>query len=230
MERQNPWQDTTFAAEYMREAGNPERGWYEHFVNFPSIVRLIPEDARRILDFGCGPGDFTAKLANHYSSVDGCDNSRAMLELATQAYPEATFFEWDFIDEPPADKEPYDVIVAKAVVHFIEDIELLVQRFKELLDDSGVVIISVPHPVQTVKKVDNYWHETPYTQQIGQYDLYDTMIHRSIEWYISAFTQGEFVLSGIEEPDVPPEILSKYGANSTDYQMPKRLNLRFQKS
>jgi ubiquinone/menaquinone biosynthesis C-methylase UbiE len=54
----------------------------EYEVNFPSILSLCPKTAQTVLDVGSGNGDFTAILAQYYSSVEGCDVSPLMVKIA----------------------------------------------------------------------------------------------------------------------------------------------------
>lgn len=227
MSAENPWQNTDFAQQYAVDAGDPYRGWYEHEVNGPSVMSLIPSEAVKILDFGCGPGDFTALLAGQYD-VDGCDNSVAMLDIARKNHPDIRFFAWDF-HQPLSSGEPnYDVVVSKLAVQFIKDLDGFATAISKNLGQSGNLIISVPHPAQTVKQVPNYWEDHEYRQQIGKYGIYDIMVHRSLERYITILAQSGFVLTGLSEPTVTDEQLRKHDARRDDFLMPKRLNLRLQ--
>jgi SAM-dependent methyltransferase len=61
-----------------------------------AIVPMFERDAtpvRRVLDIGCGPGVTTQLLAAHGFEVTALEPSAAMLALARQAIPTATFLE-----------------------------------------------------------------------------------------------------------------------------------------
>jgi SAM-dependent methyltransferase len=227
MSTENPWQNTDFAHQYAVDVGDPNRGWYEHEVNGPSIINLIPQDAIKILDFGCGPGDFTALLAKQHE-VDGCDNSAAMLDIAHKNHPDIQFFEWDISQQTIPSEAKYDAVVSKLAVQFIKDLDSFATAISKTLRQSGNLIISVPHPAQTAKQVPNYWKEHEYRQQIGKYGIYDMMVHRSLERYITVLAQSGFVLAGLSEPSVSDEQLRKHSVSLDDFLMPKRLNLRLQ--
>lgn len=228
MSKENPWQDPEFAQQYATDAADPNRGWYEHEINYPSIASLIPEGSEKILDFGCGPGDFTAKLAQSYA-VEGCDNSASMLDIARRAYPDVNFFEWDFQQEHSHDRTDYDAVVAKLVVQFIQDLGRFALTISDVLRPGGSFIVSVPHPIQTAKQVQDYWLESEYRQQISKYGIYDMMIHRSLEQYVEIFTEAGYVLTGLSEPRVGASQLQKHNANQDDFLLPKRINMRWQK-
>ena len=61
----------------------------------PSDERLVSSWARsaegRLLDAGCGPGQWTAHLAGMGLEVSGADGAPAFVELARRAHPEASF-------------------------------------------------------------------------------------------------------------------------------------------
>jgi 2-polyprenyl-3-methyl-5-hydroxy-6-metoxy-1,4-benzoquinol methylase len=229
MSATSPWQDPEFAAHYAKDAADMHKGWYEREVNLPSILRLIPYWAERILDFGCGPGEVTAQLAEQFTEVEGCDNSSAMLDIARR-HRRVNYFEWDSEGLLPEGHEPYDVIISKLVVPFIERLDVFAASMHRTLNESGVLILSVPHPSYSAHQVKDYWEEVKYRQQISQFGIYDTPIHRSFERYMAVFMRNGFVLSGAAEPQAPEEVVLAHGEELQRFMGPKRLNLRFQKA
>ena len=99
-----------------------------------------------VLDFGCGSGAITNKLAREVEAIDAIDISLGMLEFAKKQadnssidninYTRASIF-----DEQFNDKE-YDVIFAFNVLHYIEDTPRLIERINTLLKPDGVFISS----------------------------------------------------------------------------------------
>jgi trans-aconitate methyltransferase len=162
--------------------------------------------------------------------AEGCDNSKAMLNIAHANHPGIHFFEWDFHNKLPQSHAKYDVVISKLAVQFINDLSKFATAVSEVLRPSGVLIISVPHPVHTAKQVSNYWEEAEYRQQISKYGIYDTMIHRSAERYAAIFTQSGFAITGISEPAVKLEQLQRHDVRREEFLLPKRLNMRLQKS
>jgi SAM-dependent methyltransferase len=229
MNGDNPWQDPEFAKQYATAAGDRNRGWHEFEVNLPSLAGLIPKGTDRLLDFGCGPGDMTALLTQYSKSVEGCDNSQAMIDIAHKKYPQIPFFLWDFHNKLPAGHKPFDAVISKLTLHFIEDLDLFAAAIRKILTPSGYLIFSVPHPAYTAKQVADYWEQAEYRMQISKYGMYDTMIHRSLEVYMSPFLKQGFALTGLAEPKAKKATIKAHGADPSEFILPKRLNLRFQK-
>lgn len=99
-----------------------------------------------VLDFGCGSGAITNKLAKVTSSIDAIDISSGMLEFAKKQaesssidninYMQASIFDERFKDEQ------YDVILAFNVLQYIEDMPKLIERINSILKPNGVFVSS----------------------------------------------------------------------------------------
>ncbi|HJQ09388.1 MAG TPA: hypothetical protein VJ836_07980 [Candidatus Saccharimonadales bacterium] len=94
------------------------------------------------------------------------------------------------------------MVVSKLAIQFVEDLGEFAAAISKILNSSGVLIVSVPHPVHAAKQVSSYWKETEYRQQIGKYGIYDTVVHRSIGQYADIFSSAGFAITGISEPAV----------------------------
>lgn len=225
------WSNPQLAEAYSQKAANPDMNWFEYEVNVPAMFSLMPRGTQKVLDFGCGAGDVTAMLAEKYPLVEGCDPSRAMLELSRKDFPALTFFEWE-ATQPLEDKnEYYDAVFSKLAIHFVEELRPVAEQLFAILKPGGTLVFSVPHPMSTVRKINgaSYWQQTPYPTEIGSYGIQVTMIHRSLEDYIQSFTSTGFILSALDEPQISDEIAKKYNATESDLTTPKRINLKFTK-
>lgn len=221
------WNDPKFAEDYMSSASDASLNWYEHVVNAPSLWGMLPHGAKRVLDFGCGPGEFTAQLKEKGYDVEGCDGSQAMVKLAQDHYSGMHYFVWDGAVPITAEKL-YDAIISKLALHFVDDLERLALNFQPLLVAGGSVLISVPHPVSTIPKINGaYFMQQNYDTEIGSYGMLATMIHRSIEGYTRPFLRNGYVLADIGEPSVSSEIIEKYHVRPEWAAIPHRLNVRF---
>lgn len=99
-----------------------------------------------VLDFGCGSGAITNKLAKVTESIDAIDISSGMLEFAKKQaesssidninYIQASIFDERFKDEQ------YDAILAFNVLQYIEDVPKLIERINTLLKPNGVFVSS----------------------------------------------------------------------------------------
>lgn len=218
------WNNPVLAKEYAEKLDQVD--WYEHEVNMPAVLSLMPKGTVTVVDFGSGPGQFTAKLAGDYE-VEGADTSPAMIEIASKSYPDIPFRQWDGQSPYPSDQK-FDVVFSKLTVHFVKDLAKFAQYTYLLLEDGGSIVFSVPHPIRTIPKVGGKYASTAtYDGAIGKYGLHVEMIHRSFEDYVMPFVSNGFVLTGLLEPKISKEQVEQHGAPEEDIYIPKRLNLRF---
>ena len=106
---------------------------------------LLEKDSY-ILDFGCGSGAITNKLAEDVRSIDAIDISSGMLEFAQKQaenssieninYIQASIFDGRFKDQQ------FDAILAFNVLHYIEDMPKLFGRIDTLLKPEGLFLSS----------------------------------------------------------------------------------------
>lgn len=225
------WSDPQLADAYAQNAANPSVNWFEYEVNVPAMITLLPDDAQKVLDFGCGSGDVTTMLNAHYPGVEGCDPSEAMLELARKEFPDIHFLTWDATTPLEGKQGYYDAVFSKLALHFVDDLTPVARNLFDVLRPGGSLVYSVPHPINTIRRIKNgdYWQQTPYTTEIGSYGIEVTMIHRSLQQYIEPFLQCGFVLAAFDEPQIPAEIATKNDASDSDISFPKRINLCFVK-
>jgi len=220
------WKERDFAQDYADNAIDPEKNWYEHDVNYPNLLSMIPTNSRRVLDYGCGPGEFTAELAKKFPEVEGTDFSESMIDIAMRDYPDILFYTWE--NRPRGEEiKPYDVIFSKLTVHFVEDLQELAGDLSSLLEPGGLFVFSVPHPFSTIKKAGSYWPAAHYDTEIGSYGMTVAMIHRSVQDYVEPFIQNCYELVEINEPQTPQELSERYNESSYKRTTPRRLNLSF---
>ncbi len=95
-------------------------------------------------DLGCGPGNSTELLAEHYpeASIVGIDNSAAMIRAAKKRLPYVKFRLGSLEDwnEPG----PWDLLFANAVFQWIGNHERLICRLTERLAPGGSLAIQMP--------------------------------------------------------------------------------------
>jgi trans-aconitate 2-methyltransferase len=98
----------------------------------------------RIIDIGCGPGNSTQVLYNKWplSEIVGVDNSPAMIKKANDDYPNQKWILYDAGVDKLDDK--FDLVFSNATIQWIPDHDKLLQRFAELLNDSGVLAVQLP--------------------------------------------------------------------------------------
>lgn len=124
------------------------RGAWNHNTHYNRLVlRMLPADARRALDVGCGEGDLLAELAAAVPSVVGIDVDADTLHHAERVAPTADLINGDFLTYP-LDRGAFDLVAAIASLHHM-DLHLALRRIAELLRPGGVaVLIGLAQPAR----------------------------------------------------------------------------------
>lgn len=110
-----------------------------------ALLRLIGFD-KRVLDIGCGPGSMAQALAGRGCQVDGIDTSEEAIELASKWCSRAICADLDIANlSELSGGQKYEVIVAADVLEHLKDPESVARQFQNLLEPSGIVIVSIPN-------------------------------------------------------------------------------------
>lgn len=113
------------------------------------LSRLKGIEPHRILDLGCGPGNSTAALVEHFPGAEvlGVDLSPAMLERARQDCPGATFKQCDAGNcAELVALGSFDLVFSNAFLQWIPLLSqpVLLQRYEELVRPGGIMAMQVP--------------------------------------------------------------------------------------
>jgi SAM-dependent methyltransferase len=222
----NPYRDMP---DVMRGAlSNPAVNADEHDLYFPKLQTLLPpvghpfsrDRVKRVLDFGCGPGNFTLELARLYPTAEvmGVDAMESMLPIDSNDSENTSFRVWD--GQEPLDEDPFNLVVAKLVLHYLSPPELsrVMSNLASTMSPRGSLVISVPHSMDSRKFVPREsvdLHASAKIQrEIGQTGMIGTMWHRD-HWLASTLR-----LLPREYVAVRDEVRNPAGE-------PKRLNFLF---
>lgn len=99
------------------------------------LALLAPAPGERILDLGCGTGHLTAEIADAGAEVVGLDASAEMLETARSEHPDLPLVRGDAHDFAFAD--PFDAVFTNAALHWIDDVDAVLESVAEALRPSG---------------------------------------------------------------------------------------------
>jgi len=101
-----------------------------------SLISLLdPKPGERILDFGCGTGHLTHKIAECGAEVMGIDNSAEMIAQARRNYPNLHFELADGLTFRP--RAPFDAVFSNAVLHWMKPPEAAVESLAAALKPGG---------------------------------------------------------------------------------------------
>lgn len=91
----------------------------------------------RVLDFGCGTGLLTERLAPRCPAIDAVDSSAAMLAVLQQKISAGGWDHVRALASPPPTPRSYDLIIASSVCAFLDDHPATVRRLATLLRPGG---------------------------------------------------------------------------------------------
>lgn len=118
--------------------------YFEDLVDSPFIdkfLSLLPQSAR-ILDIGCGPGNFTGYIKKKGFFVEGIDLSKEMLKVARQKVPEGKFQIMDMRDLKFQDENFDGLLAAYSLIHIpSEEMTKTLRGFYRILKIEGLILI-----------------------------------------------------------------------------------------
>lgn len=112
---------------------------------FRCLTELLPVEGLRVLDFGCGTGPLTERIAPLAKRVVSLDTSPGMLaQLAAKRLPNVDTVAGELTAELAAENalllEGFDLVVASSVCGFVPDYPGTVAVFASLLKPGGHVV------------------------------------------------------------------------------------------
>jgi SAM-dependent methyltransferase len=136
--------------------GNPGRPGYKHYRWMRRYVARFAQknDARRVLDFGCGAGwvGIEAALLAGRAELAAFDPSPEMVRLAEENARAAGLARFTgrtgFGEAPPfpaAGEEPYDLVLSSGVISFASDRERWLDGLVACLAPGGTLVIGDIH-------------------------------------------------------------------------------------
>ena len=175
---------------------HPFHRYYER----PAMLLLLEPavtTAKTLLDAGCGSGVYSTWAYARGLQVTAVDK-----ELGDVEAPYACICA-DLTKPLPLADHTFDVIVCALVLQQLPSLEVCLNEFKRVLAVKGKVLISVPHPFETMTAANKYF-ELVDTRPQASHRRY----HRSLQAYFNAFQQAGLTAVDIAEPQ-PTELLEQ---------------------
>lgn len=114
------------------------------------LAKVLPRIAKggRILDVGCGRGefcDFFAKWGNQGFRAEGSDLSHAAIAYARRHTPACTFHAAPVEDLLPARAGEFDMVFSSEVIEHLFDVGTYLLSINHLLRDGGLFVLTTPY-------------------------------------------------------------------------------------
>jgi ubiquinone/menaquinone biosynthesis C-methylase UbiE len=167
---------------------------------------LRPEKTMRILDVGCGTGNYSIKLATLGCHVTAIDVSENMLDIArTKALKKNLDIDFRIgaVENLEFENESFDAVVSVTAIEFFDDVQ---KGFEEMF---RVAKKEAPIVVGTINK-ESAWgelYETPYFKENTVF-RYANLVGKSMLSKIKADKLIDFKESLFFLPDTPEEDLN----------------------
>jgi SAM-dependent methyltransferase len=110
------------------------------WLRFDAVERLLPRDARTVLEIGAGQGSVGVMLARRYDYL-GLEPDRTSFETARRRIGAGRLLNLPLEE---AEDGRYDLVVALEVLEHIEDDLGALRRWIDRVDPGGYLLVSVP--------------------------------------------------------------------------------------
>jgi SAM-dependent methyltransferase len=117
--------------------------------HFRKVVRRFIDSSDRVLDVGCGPGGFTAIVAEMASLVVGVEVSKAWVESAEATFRSRGIHNARSVltngSEFPFESGSFDVVTLVDVIHHLEHPATVLAELRRVLKANGTLLVFEPN-------------------------------------------------------------------------------------
>ncbi len=164
----------------------------------------------KILDFGCGRGDFTCMVSKHCDMVCGIDCSDVAIDKARSNYPGINFQTLSESGEIPHAAESFDAVFVVDVLEHILDTETFLEEVNKVLKLGGHLLITTSQLTRlklfgiTLLSFNKYFYPTsPHIRYFTKNSLVSLLKRKGFEivgykknrTYFGFIPQGQMVVA-----------------------------------
>ena len=109
------------------------------------LLSIVNTNPRKILDFGCGPGNSTMIISNYFSEskIMGLDYSKGMIDIALDKINKNTEFVCNQIDNFVYNKIIFDLIICSNSFFHVENKSELLSTFHKIMGKDSILVFSM---------------------------------------------------------------------------------------
>ena len=117
----------------------------ERFVERRAFLLAHVQAGERVLDLGCGAGEFSAALSTVGAEVIAVDVAAEALRRARERVPGLDARRWGDGEPLPVDDNAVDVVWAGEVVEHVADVAPWLSEVRRVLRPRGTLLLTAPH-------------------------------------------------------------------------------------
>ncbi len=132
-----------------------------HGQKLAKILKILPKDAKTILDVGCSSGVLTAQIAKVLpkSKITGLDSYTKAITFARSKYPQIAFIVAD-AHKLPFKNNSFDLIICTETLEHVIDPKKVLSEMRRVLKKHGLAIISMDSGSLLFRSVWYFWTKT----------------------------------------------------------------------
>ena len=185
---------------------------------------------KKILDLGCGFGDYAKVYSKKRAKVTGIDASQNMIDFAkSQNIPNTKFLVGNLEEKWPFD-EKFDIITSSLVLGHIKNKKFFFKECSRLLKKGGIVVFSMGNPLFHQEKnligkikifgkrkiFGNYFERRRVIRNWGK-DMKVEFYHQPLEDYFRYFLENGFELLSFREPNTQKFIKNSWHSKNPTF-------------
>ena len=147
--------------EYMHELGESGSEWNRQVLSF--YVPMFA-DCSRVLDIGCGEGQFMELLRDEGVEVAGVDSDGKMVEVCLQK--ELDVVHADLFEYLPQHIGQFDGIFSSNLIEHLSapDAARFIQACYTALSAGGTLVIATPNPASLIVQLHEFWRDATHVR------------------------------------------------------------------
>lgn len=155
-------------------------------------IKCIGDAKGKMLDVGCGNGEFTALFESPERELYGVDLVENNVKLAIKKGINAKKCDLNNEKLPFKDKE-FDILLCSEVIEHIFDTERFAGELKRVLKDGGALIISVPNVACWYNRGVLLLGKLPFYIESGSTKSFGTLFNGEPMGHVKAFTKKSLI-------------------------------------